>query len=196
MSLEAKIEELTGAVAALTAIVTSQVAIQERLAAGAQIALEKIEGGKAAAGAAEGKATRTRKPKEEAAPEPKAEKVEEPASTESGEAAAASASSDDEVPFADFAKKWLMGVKDLDPKDKTSKGYPEYQRRGKFLMQILGHFGVAKAPELPEEKHLAAKFYIERFKAGKEVDFDAAYDFTGAPDQEVGDDDDFGGFDD
>ena len=182
MSLEAKIEELTGTVAALIAIVEKQVGIQERLAAGAAAAMEKMESGKA--GAAEGKATRTRKPKDaeaEATPTPKP--AEEPAPTASGAEDAASVASD--VSFGEFAKKWMNDVPNLDTKDKSSAGYPEYQKRGKLLMGILGHFGVAKVGELPEEKHSKAKFFIERSIAGKEVDFDADYDFAGDPAQDV-----------
>ena len=182
--MEAKIEELTGQVTALTEIITRQVAVQERLAAGAAAAMEKIEGGKAAATGGEGKATRTRRT---AAAEPKADA---PAPTESGEAAAEAASSEPEpkvVTFKDYAQNWLNAAE---------KGSDEYKRRGKHLMGILGNFGAGKISEVDEKNHAAAIFYIKRDEAGKPVDFSAAYDFAGDPAQDVEDDDVGGAFDD
>lgn len=183
MSLEAKIEELTGAVTALAEIVKSQVAIQERLVAGQAAALEKIEGGKEKATTT--RRTRAAKDEPEAAPAPKAE---EPAPTASGAEDAASASSEPKkVSFADYAKAWL---------NSQEQGSAEYKRRGKLLMSILGNFGAGKISEVDEKHHTAAVFFIKRDEAGKPIDFDAEYDFAGDPAQDVEDDDAASAFDD
>jgi hypothetical protein len=89
LGLEAKIEELTGAFSALSTLVASQVAIQQRLVAGQAAALEKIDGEKDKV-AATTRRSRTPKEEPEAAPAPKAE---EPAPTASGAEEAASAAS-------------------------------------------------------------------------------------------------------
>ncbi len=181
MSLEAKIEALTGAVTALGVLIERQVAIQERLAAGADAALAKMEGGSPAAA---GKASRGRPKKETEAATETPKPSEEPADTASQEPAADSASES----FPTFSKSWLDGAE---------QGSDEYKRRGKLLMGILGNFGAGKIKELDEKHHAAAIFYIKRDQSGKKINFEAEYDFAGDPAQDEPADEDFGGaFDD
>lgn len=185
MSLEAKIEELTGAVTALTTILQQSVANQERLLAGQQKAIETVAAGNPATGTKRG-----RKPKDA---EPEAETTtqntsEEPADTASGAEDAASAS--DEAPaekpaaeasadkpkmtFSVAAKKWL---------DKETQGSDAYKARGKTIMGILANFGAAKMSELNEADEDKAMFYLKRAAKGLPINFDAPYDFAGPVDQ-------------
>lgn len=178
MSLEQKIEELTGTVTALTAIMEKMTANQERLLAGQEKAIEAVKAGNPAT------ATRGRKAKAEAAPE--AEKTvtpntsDEPAATESGEDAAETASEPaaptekKPLSFAEAAKKWL---------DNAEKGSDEYKARGAKIMGILGNFGAGKMSEIGADDEGKAMFYLKRTVKGLPVNFDAEYDFAGAVDQ-------------
>jgi hypothetical protein len=181
MSLEAKIEELSGTVAALTALMQQQVTIQERLLAGQEKALATV---------AEGNPTtatkRGRKPKDADTQTTS----EEPADTASGAGDAESASdapgtadAADETPpaadkpkltFGGAAKKWL---------EKEAAGTDAYKARGKTIMGILANFGAAKMSELNEADEPKAMFYLKRAAKGCTINFDAAYDFAGEPDQ-------------
>lgn len=197
MSIESKIDELVAALTANTEIVQKQIAIQERLAAGAQAAMEKMESGKPAT-TGRGRKAKDTPPTSE-----------EPAATESGADAADSAS---ETPtptpapaaekpkptFADFCKKYLG-----EPTDEGGK--EAYQQRGKTLMSVLANFGAGKIGELDAKHQKTAAWYIKRAKAGLPINFEAEYDFAGPVDQpEPGaaaaaaeSDDEFGGaFDD
>lgn len=184
MSLETKIEELTGAVSALSALVATQVAIQERLVAGQAAALEKIDAGKDKVAAAP-RRSRAAKEEPEATATPK---TAEPAPTESGAEDADSASNKPAAySFADYTKAWL---------NSQEQGSAEYKRRGKLLMSILGNFGAGKISEVDEKHHAAAVFFVKRDEAGKTIEFDAEYDFAGDPAQELEADDAAGAFDD
>ncbi len=181
MSIESKIDDLIAAVAANTEAVAAQTAIQERLLVGQQAALEKIDGGKAAA-TGKGKAATSRAKKAE-------EDKKKPADTESQEEDAKTASTEKDVEdedFATYAKAWLNSVKD---------GSAEYKRRGKLLMGILAHFGAGKMSELDKKNHHKALFFLKRDEAGMVVEFDADYDFDGDPAQDESDGDFSGALD-
>jgi len=175
MSLESEIAELRGTVTALTEIMTQQVAVQERLLAGQQAAIATV-----AAGNPGTTGKRTRKPKEEADTPTTSDA---PADTASGADDAGSASEEQapkpaaDAPKAGFsvnAKKWL---------DKVEQGSDDYKARGKTIMGILANFGAAKMSELEAADEDKAMFYLKRAAKGVAINFDAAYDFDGAPDQ-------------
>jgi hypothetical protein len=188
MSLEAKIEELIAAL-------TKNSSLLERVVAGQEAALAKIDAGNPK-GATTAR-TRSSAAATAAASKPKDE---EAASTGSGEADVASVTSEkaaekpvekkpaasEKVGFGVFAKDWLG--------DKTSDGYKD---RGKHLMGVLANFGAGKIAEVSEKNEEAALFFLKRFTAGKPINFDVEYDFSGDPAQDETAGDDFGGaFDD
>ena len=81
-----------------------------------------------------------------------------------------------------------------DPKkiDKVIRGAAAEKMNG-----ILEHFGLTgkltgAESKLDAEQNKRAKFFIERWTAGLEVDFTADYDFDGDPTQEVEDADPLG----
>ncbi len=186
MSLEAKIEELTGAVTALAEILKQQASIQERLLAGQEKAIETV-----AAGNPTTAGKRTRKPKDSDTQNTS----DAPADTASGAEDAASASEEAPAPkdepkpaaepaeagdkpkmkFSEAAKKWL---------DKETQGSDAYKARGKTIMGILANFGAAKMSELGEADEPKAMFYLKRAASGLTINFDAAYDFDGDPKQD------------
>lgn len=186
MSLETKIEELTGTVAALTIIIQQQLAVQERLLAGQAKAIETVAAGNPAVPtrrgrkAAEKEAVDTPNTSDEpadtasgaddassAADEPAAEVVEEKRKPATEEKA--------KLTFAVAAKKWL---------DQKEQGSAEYKVRGKTIMGILGNFGAAKMSEVPAENEDKAMFYLKRAASGLTINFDAEYDFEGDPKQD------------
>jgi len=186
MSLEAKIEELTGAVTALVEIIKQDTIIKERLLAGQSKAIETVAAGNPAAPAKRG-----RKSKEETAADTQTTSA-EPADTASGADDADSASDEapvaakaDPKPAADApkekmtfsvaAKKWL---------DKEEQGSDAYKARGKTIMGILANFGAAKMSELEAGDEDKAMFYLKRVASGLTINFDAAYDFAGDPKQD------------
>lgn len=176
MSLEAEITELRGSVAALTEVVKAQTAISERLLAGQQAAIEKLEAAKPASSG-----TRTRKPKDE--PQGNAE----PAATESGAADAKTASEE---------KSFLPDVKDADGLKAhvgawtgATEDADERAKRVGVLKAMAEHFGCApKFAELAADSDRLKQslFFIERAKAGLPIDFSADYDFAGDPKQDGG----------
>lgn len=185
MSLETALAENTAAMTALATIMEKMVHNQERLLAGQQAAIEKVAAGNPETATKRG---RGRPPKNADAETPTTE--ESPAATESGEAAATTASEGKvdkpkaETPaatetkatpkFADVSKKWL---------EKAEKGTDEYKKRGAAIMGILGHFGAGKMSELPEIAEDEAMFYLKRHVKGLTVSYGAAYDFAGDPEQ-------------
>jgi len=190
MSLETEIAELRGTVTALTEIIKQQVAVQERLLAGQTKAIDTVAAGNPATTE---KRTRVRKAKEEAETSDIPNTSAEPADTASGADDAESASeaaSEEPAPKADpkpaadapkekltfsvAAKKWL---------DKEEQGSDAYKARGKTIMGILANFGAAKMSELEAADEDKAMFYLKRAAKGLTINFDAAYDFDGAPDQ-------------
>lgn len=183
MSLETKIEELTGAVTALTAIITQQVAVQERLLAGQSKAIETVAAGNPAAPAKRGR--KAKETEAEATDTPNTSDA--PADTASGAEDAGSVSEEpapkadpkpaaekEKMTFSVAAKKWL---------DKEEQGSDAYKARGKTIMGILANFGAAKMSELEAADEDKAMFYLRRAAKGLTINFDAAYDFDGAPDQ-------------
>lgn len=202
MSLEQKIEELTGAMTALTAVMERTAANQERLLAGQEKAIEAVKAGNPATAT-----TRSRKPKAVEA-EAAEQKNDEPADTASGADDAGSASEGnsagvdattattaadnsattatgtttstasaaaEKLTFAVAAKKWL---------DKEEKGSAEYKARGGKIMGILGNFGAGKMSDISADDEDKAMFFLKRTVKGLPVTFDAAYDFSGPFDQD------------
>lgn len=187
MSLETKIEELTGTVAALTTIIQQQLAVQERLLAGQAKAIETVAAGNPAAPAKRGR----KAVEKEVSDTPNTS--DEPADTASGADDASSAADEpasevvEEKPkpaateekakltFAVAAKTWL---------DQKEQGSAEYKVRGKTIMGILGNFGAAKMSEVPAENEDKAMFYLKRAASGLTINFDAEYDFEGDPKQD------------
>jgi hypothetical protein len=178
------------ALADLTAAVTANTTMLERVALGQQKALDIVEteqGEKRSTG------TRTRKKSDDliqqaaAAATAKSEpegKVEEPApaSTESAAAVVTAVSEDD---IRAVAKAYATGTVGTGDEKKA------------FMASVAAHFGAAT---LVGEKGIKGDanlqktlFFINRKAAGKTVDFAFEYDFDGAADQDVAEpaDDDF-----
>lgn len=155
MSLEEALDRNT---AALLTVAGNQ----ERLLAGQQAAIDKIEGTKA------GKAATPPKDKTPAAtPQPTAAVV------------VAGVVSDEMLKNA--AVGWMSA---------STKGKAEAEAKvikgeaAKFLGEILAHFGcggklTGAESKLDDEQRKQAKFFIERKAAGLTVDFSADYDFDG-----------------
>lgn len=178
MSLEQKIEELTGTISALVAVMERTAANQERLLAGQEKAIEAVKAGNPTT------ATRGRKAKE-ATPTPN----EEPADTASGAGDAKTASEPAEEKKADpepapAAEKATFGVAAKKWMDKEEKGTDAYKARGAKVVGILAHFGAGKMSELKDEDDAKAMFFLKRTAKGLPVNFEAAYDFDGPADQE------------
>lgn len=178
MSLETEIAELRGTVTALTALLAESNVIHERLLAGQQAAIATVAAGNPAT---TGK--RTRKAKDDTPTTSDA-----PADTASGADDAGSASEEqapkvepkpateakEKLTFSVAAKKWL---------GKEEQGSDAYKARGKTIMGILANFGAGKMSELEAADEDKAMFYLKRAVKGLTINFDAAYDFDGAPDQ-------------
>lgn len=182
MSLEAALAENTAALLAHAELLKQIDHNHQRLLAGQQTAIDKVEAPKP---------TRTRKAKDETPPADEPKGNAEPADTASG-AADASSASDDGVTTEALLGYATGYLNEFNPKTAGDKAdAAKYQARGKFLMGMLsGEFGVAKIPEIAEaDDRKRALFYLKRFVAGKDVDFKADYDFDGEPDQDVGGDD-------
>lgn len=183
MSIEAKIDELIASQNALAAAIAAQTAITERVVLGQQAAIEKLEGAKAAS-----TGTRTRrKAGDDAAATPAAEEQGNaaPADTASGVDAASSASEAKPVLNADGMKA-LCGAFTKAAADDTDRA-----ARVAWLKSLAGYFfpngdvvGTAALVATPDNAK-KAEFFIERKKAGLDVDFGAEYDFDGDPKQEV-----------
>lgn len=180
MSLEQKIEELTGTITALIAVQQQVVANQERLLAGQKDAIEAVKAGNPATAT-----TRGRKAK--AADTPNTSDA--PADTASGAEDASSASDEAPTPPSEEkstpapAEKMTFGVAAKKWMDKAEKGTDEYKSRGQKVMGILGNFGAGKISELDAEHEDKAMFFLKRSVKGLPVTFDAAYDFAGPVDQ-------------
>jgi len=65
----------------------------------------------------------------------------------------------------------------------VEQGSDDYKARGKTIMGILANFGAAKMSELEAADEDKAMFYLKRAAKGVAINFEAAYDFDGAPDQ-------------
>jgi len=182
MSIEVLLQENTAALNALAAAIAAQTAVTERVVLGQQAAIEKLEGAKAAA-----TGTRTRKPKDEtpAATEDKGNAA--PADTASGEVAASSASEPKTNAVLDAdGMKALCGAFTKAAADDADRA-----ARVGWLKSLAGYFfpngdvvGTAALVATPDNAK-KAEFFIERKKAGLDVDFGAEYDFDGDPKQEV-----------
>lgn len=182
---------MTGSIEALTAALTRNSDLLERVIAGQEAAIAKLEGGSAP------RTTRSRKAAaEEVADAGKAA----PASTASGDTGAGAAANDapaasplkaiiDAITDADtmkaFVQKWTQGTEDAD----------ERKKRVDLLKAIAQHLGVETKFDALVPHKAQTVFYIERSKAGCSVDFAADYDFDGDPAQggaPAASDDDFG----
>lgn len=162
MSLEAALAANTEALTAHTEVMKAVVANQERLLAGQQAAIEKIEAPKA---------TRART-KDEPSKETKAEPVKE---TKVEPVKAAADTTDDDIKAA--AAAWTNGASQEARMDAACK-----------MKSVLEHFGVGGKLTGPESKLDAdmrkqTVFFIKRWAAGLPVDFNADYDFDGDPKQ-------------
>lgn len=171
MSLEALLAENTASMNALALALAAQTAVTERVVAGQAAAMEKLDAGKPAS---------TRRPRETKT-EP-AEKVEEPAATDNGAAAAGSAS--DLPSDVEGVKAFVSGFTSVVEGEARAA-------RVAFLKSIASYFfpdgskvGSAAFAASPENIKKAV-FFINRKKADLDVDFGAEYDFDGAPDQVI-----------
>lgn len=176
MSIEERVDALITALNANTAIL-------ERVVAGQEKAIEKLEGKAPANKTTRGRPKKDETPEpEEKKPEPKAE---EPAATESGDTDVADVTSEAKKIGTDVEKMkayiadWTAEADDAD----------ERAARVDMLKKMAAHFGGKGYGALVTDKDTALKtvFFVERAKAVglKNVDLDAKYDFKGAPDQEV-----------
>lgn len=172
MSLETHLAENTAAAKELTAALTRVAENQERLIAGQEKAIEKIEAGKGAASRTTKKAESA---PEKSTPEPAAEKkaAEETGVTDADVKAAATA--------------WMNG-----------KSKEQRAEAAEFIFAMLDEFGIDNrmltGPEskLSAEQRKQALFYIQRKAAGLPVDFKADYDFDGDPTQGADEEDPLG----
>lgn len=171
MSLEAALAENTAALNAHSELLKVVTANQERLLAGQQAAIDKIE------------APRAARTSRKAADAPKGNS--EPAATASGAADAGGVS--DEGVSVDALFEYASGyLAEFNPKTAGDKAdAAKHQERGKFLMGMLSdEFGGAKIKEISDaDDRKRALFYLKRFAAGQPVDFKADYDFDGEPAQ-------------
>ncbi len=177
MSTELTVAALFEGMTALTTSLNRVAENQERLLAGQQAALDKIEGGKATT-------TRTRRTKADDAAEqtPAAEQVQpEPEPVKSFLPDVT-----DEASLKAYVSAWTGAVEGADR-----------AKRVELLKAISAHFGVEPkfAPLSADAARLKqVLFFIERSKAGQPVDFGADYDFAGDPAQgaAAADESDFG----
>lgn len=166
------VAELLASTAAMAEALKANTAILERVVAGQEAALAKLDGAKAPT------TGRGRAKKDEA--EPAAGNA-EPAATESPAVAATTAYKAPVIADADALKAhisaWTGGTEDT----------AERQKRVELLKAIAAKFGVA--PKFGELLPHASKavFLVDRAKAmGVDaVDLKAEYDFDGHPEQEV-----------
>jgi len=184
-------ETTAASIAALTAALTRVGDNQERLLAGQQAAIEKIEAGKPTTT----RARKTADPVVAAAAEPAAV-VEKPADPAPVVAETSKsflpADVTDAASLEIYVKAWTGAVTGDDK-----------VKRVDLLKAIANHFGVApKFGPLAETKDRLTQtlFFIERSKKDLVVDFAADYDFAGDPAQgrasapaaDAADDSDFG----
>lgn len=185
MSIETLLQENTAAVLTLAEAIKAQTAITERVVLGQQAAIEKLEGAKAAA-----TGTRTRRKAGDDAPStPAAEDAGNaaPADTASGAAVASNASEPKTNAVLDAdGMKALCGAFTKAAADDADRA-----ARVAWLKSLAGYFfpngdvvGTAALVATPDNAK-KAEFFIERKKAGLDVDFGAEYDFDGDPKQEV-----------
>jgi len=169
MSLEAALLENTKALTALVGIMTQTQANQERLLAGQQAAIDKIEGAKAS-----GRAT----PKDKTVDKPSETKTETKTEPKTETKAKTGTVTDDMVKAA--AAAWTNGKTTEEKKALFTK-----------VNEMLDFFGLAGSkitgPEskLDDEQRKQTLFFIKRWSEGLEVNFSADYDFDGDPCQEV-----------
>lgn len=166
MSIEALIERHIEALEKNTATL-------ERVIAGQQAALDKIEAPKTP------RTTKKTEPAPAAAETPAAAPAADPApaatETAATTAPAADVVTDEQLKAA--ALKWMDG-----------KPQEARLEAAKKMNDILAYFGVGgklTGPEskLDDDQRKQAKFFIERWAAGLTVDFSAEYDFDGDPTQ-------------
>jgi len=182
------------ALAETTAALNRNSDLLERVVAGQEAAIAKLEGAT--------KTTRAPRAKKEDAPAAGESPAAEPADTGSGAESAGNASEPDAGPsgvaaivasigdskekIEAYAKAWL------DECESGSDGRKERVELLKGIATKLGGTGFSGL--LLDVKR--AVFYIERAKTGAAVDLEAAYDFDGDPAQEVAaaatSDDEFG----
>jgi len=197
MSIDTTVASVLAAIEAQTAALTRNSDLLERVVAGQEAAMAKLEGSPAPARRS------SRKAAEPAAAEPAAASGNADTSSASDTASAAAAGSasepaatgvgpivaeigEDSEKLKAFVGTWTGGTDDQ----------TERARRVQLLKDIAAKLGVptqfgALIPHLSR-----VVFYIERDRAGATVDLTAEYDFAGDPAQEVAaaaaGDDDFG----
>ena len=180
MTTPITVESVLTNITALTAAITRQSDIQERLLAGQEAALAKLEGAKPARTPRAAKVTETAAPAAAEEPAPK----EEPAAAVETQSFLPDVSSLEK--FEAFCKGWVVAAADAEAK----------KDRVAFAKAVADNFGVeAKFPAMfPHAEQVA--FYFLRKAEGCKVDFNAEYDFTGDPAQGDGEpeggDSDFG----
>lgn len=179
MSLETVLAENTAALIAHGELLKQIDQNQQRLLAGQQTAIDKVE---------PVKATRARKTKDETPATTTDTKtgedaavVEEKTGTTTTAAAPVTAEQ-----LKTFAQGWMVE----DGKDSAT-----YKERGPFLMDIQKHLGAEKLFQMTDADDLKkAMFFVRRKKAGLDVNFDVEYDFDGDPEQAEAAGDDFSDF--
>lgn len=172
MSIEALMGDLTAAL-------NKNSTLLERVIAGQEAAMAKLEGSTAAPAA-----RRTRKAADAPATEQGNESA--PAATEQPVADAAAAS--EPAAAATFTQDDLKAAAMGWRKAATeAKDEAALKKQGELFLGIAAHFGSPKltGPEstLTSEQIKQAVFFTKRAQAGLSVDFSADYDFDGAVDQ-------------
>lgn len=183
MSLEAILAANTDALGAHTAALAANTAILERVVAGQQAALEKIDSGRPA--------TPRAAPKKDAAPA--ATTAQAAAATETAPVAAATSTPAASITTTEPTVAASV-VTDADLKSAATawmdgKSQDERLDAVKKLNSVLEHFGLAGSKitgpdsKLDDDQRKQARFFVRRWAAGLEVNFSADYDFDGEPTQ-------------
>lgn len=170
------LEQFIAALQENTAATAKNNELLERVIAGQNAAIEKIEAPKA-----------TRKKADPATETPAAAAAAEPTTETPAAAAEPTAEvTDDEVKAEALA--WMADVDPAGAADPAKKDVAKRTACADFFKAIVTHFGLngtltGPKAELNAEQRKQALFYLRRRRAGLSVDFNADYDFDGDPAQ-------------
>lgn len=186
MSIDAKFDALTKSVAELVSTMQENNKLLSSVVNGQKAALEKITGTKATTAPVTSEAEETA-PKRRPGRPAKTEKAETSAKTNKAETPTKS-DKDAEKEIAFLQQK--LEAKAV-PYLKALEGSERAEFKS-FLSGMSDHFGTKRLlgeDGIRDPEHLKqAIFYVERYRLGHNVDFNAEYDFDGVPDQDTGSD--------
>lgn len=168
------LEQFIAALQENTATTAKNNELLERVVAGQNAAIEKIE------------APKTQRKKAEPETPAAAPAAETPAQPETKTPVATTDVTDDELKAEALA--WMADVDPAGAADPTKKDVAKRTACADFFKAIVTNFGLngtltGPKAELDGEQRAQALFYIRRRRAGLPVDFNAEYDFDGDPAQ-------------